>query len=96
MGRVMTGILGILLLGSAVWADTLSADPSNYKTVAGQLQPGDTLELAGGDYANGLTLRLHGTADNWITIRGPESGTPARFLGDTSVSRNPLRRETAE
>jgi len=81
----------LLVWASLAAADTVSADPSDYKSKLDQLGPGDVLELAGGDYGAGLTLRdLEGTEDDWITIRGPASGTPATFLGDPGQGRNTI------
>jgi len=84
MGRPFW-IPGLLVLAVAVAdaaAETVNADPSNYRSVLGSLEPGDTMVLAPGDYADGFTISgLHGTADNWITIRGPATGPVARILG---------------
>lgn len=72
----------LLICVVAARADTLDADPSNYKTVLGELAPGDTMVLAPGDYTQGFTISgVHGTENAWITIRGPASGAPARILG---------------
>lgn len=85
----VTLLLALLALAAPSWAATLSADPSNYKTVVPTLQPGDVLELAAGDYPGGLSIwGLNGTSDKWITIRGPASGPAAVFLGDPAQSRN--------
>jgi len=83
-GRVsrIAGLLALALFGIDAAAATVDADPSNYRSLLGTLQPGDTMVLSPGDYADGLSISgLHGTPDSWITIRGPETGTPARFLG---------------
>jgi len=77
-----SGLLALALLGADAAAATVEADPSNYRSLLGTLQPGDTMLLAAGDYADGFSISgLHGTADSWITIRGPETGPPARILG---------------
>ena len=47
----------------------LEADPTNVEEMLGQLKPGDTLELADGEYA-ALTLGLVGEEGAPITIRG--------------------------
>jgi hypothetical protein len=82
MSRAACSLAVLLLFSAAARADTLDADPSNYRTVMGQLAPGDTMQLAPGDYTDGFTISdLHGAEDAWIVIRGPASGTPARILG---------------
>lgn len=61
---------------------TLNANPGNLGAVVPTLAPGDLLQLAAGDYENGLFLHdLHGQAGNCILIQGPTTGPPARFLG---------------
>jgi hypothetical protein len=83
MRRAASSILiALLLLVGIARADTFDADPSNYLTVLDQLAPGDTMQLAPGDYASGFTISdVFGTEDAWIVIRGPASGPPARILG---------------
>ena len=70
-----------------LWAATASAaevpaDPSDYQAKLGALQPGDTLVLAAGEYPRLTIDGLHGTADAWIRITGPESGDPAIITSD--------------
>lgn len=61
-------------------ATTRTADPSTYASVVPTLQPGDTLDLAPGTYAGGLSIRnLNGSPGAWITIRGPAGGAPVVF-----------------
>lgn len=68
---------------SAAHAADLQADPSNYVMQLSKLQPGDTLHLAPGSYANQLNVsNLNGSAQAWITITGPDSGPPAIFTGN--------------
>ena len=63
-------------------ATDFAANPDNYLEVFTSLQAGDTLSLAGGTYTSGLDIHeLNGYAGNWITIRGPIVGEPARFIG---------------
>jgi hypothetical protein len=82
MIRAAVLALALLLVRSVARAETLDAGPSNYRTVVQQLGPGDTMQLAPGDYTDGFPLSgLFGTENAWITIRGPESGPPARILG---------------
>jgi MYXO-CTERM domain-containing protein len=71
---------GLLLAAPALAVD---ADPSTYTSVLPTLMPGDTLNLAAGDYTDGLNLTgLNGSDGAWITITGPTSGPPAVFLGN--------------
>jgi hypothetical protein len=63
-------------------AGELNADPSTYVSQVAQLQAGDTLHLAAGDYGVLVLSGLQGTAGSPITIAGPDSGPPARFLAN--------------
>jgi len=63
-------------------AETLTADPSNYRVSLRKLKPGDTLRLAPGTYSQLHVVRLNGTSDAWITITGPPSGPPAIIAGE--------------
>ncbi|MCB9896001.1 MAG: putative Ig domain-containing protein [Planctomycetes bacterium] len=75
-------ILLIALAAAPLTGATISATPSDYQTKLAALNPGDTLQLAGGTYANRLVINgLHGNSGAWITIEGPASGTPATFNG---------------
>ena len=63
-------------------ASTYVATPSNYRTLLDSLAPGDTLRLTAGSYTL-LTLQdLNGTPSSWITVTGPETGSPAVIKGD--------------
>lgn len=74
-------------------AAIIPADPSNYRSLIPTLQPGDTLELAAGDYPDGLPITdLEGTANDPIVITGPESGGPAVLLGNGSRNTVSIRR----
>jgi len=93
------GTLLFILLASSAFAETLApahggasinADPSDYQSKVNALQPGDTLVLAAGDYTDLLNIRLHGTENAWITIKGPDSGPKPRFLGHPSVCCNTI------
>lgn len=65
-------------------SQTISATPDNYRNRLNDLQPGDVLQLASGDYTRHLPLNnLNGTAGNCITIEGPDDGS-ARFLASSS------------
>ena len=84
LGPVLLGALCVGLVEDS-WARTLIADPNAsssspnyYRNLVGQLQPGDTLQLPAGTYPERLNLSdVQGRADAWITISGPESGSPA-------------------
>ena len=72
-----TASLFPVLASAAVY----NATPSTYVSMAGQLQAGDTLNLAAGMYG---TLNINGRNGNpsaWITITGPASGPPAILTG---------------
>jgi hypothetical protein len=47
-----------------------------------ELRPGDTLQLASGDYPHLTIAKLNGRPDAWITIAGPKEGAPARIVAD--------------
>ena len=60
---------------------TFSGSPQNYLEVLSGLQPGDTLQLAPGEYQRGLPVhRLVGTQQSPIVISGPDRGAPAVFI----------------
>src|SRR5690348_13811871 len=59
----------------------ISATPSNYKSLLGTLQAGDTLALAPGNYPLLHISGLRGTSSECIFITGPASGTPAVIQG---------------
>ncbi|MHC4958469.1 MAG: right-handed parallel beta-helix repeat-containing protein [Planctomycetota bacterium] len=73
----------LLLLGfSIAHADTISGDPTNYKSKISSLAPGDVLELAPGTYNDGFHLDgVNGTSANWITIRSQDPDDPAVIMG---------------
>lgn len=71
---------GFLVASPALAVD---ADPSTLAAVLPTLVPGDTLNLAAGDYTDGLNITgLNGSDGAWITITGPTSGPAAVFLGN--------------
>ena len=73
--------LGGLTTASATGAADIAADPTDYRTLFDTLQPGDTLALAPGDYADGLRITgVNGQADAPIVVQGPATGAPAVFL----------------
>ena len=80
----------VLALASAAWwwspsasAADVPADPSNYQTLLGTLQPGDTLVLAPGTYTRLTVDGIHGEPDAWITVTGPVDGEPAVVVGES-------------
>ncbi len=78
-----TTTLFFLIAPQSARAADYQADPSNYRDMLSQLQPGDTLHLAAGTYEHLLNItNLNGSQDAWITITGPESGDPAIFVAD--------------
>jgi hypothetical protein len=72
-------------------ARTLTAGPSDYLTLLGQLRPGDELRLTSGIYREGLALKaLHGAAEFPISIGGP-SDRSAIFVGQPGRNTIELR-----
>jgi hypothetical protein len=92
---MLLALLGGLLMAlssTPALADVLHADPRTYAAMVPRLRPGDTLVLAPGDYRDRLRLHgLHGTADAPIVIRGPATGTPARFIAQPRANTVTLR-----
>src|SRR6476661_8127014 len=64
-------------------ATVYNGTPSNYRTLLAGLQPGDTLNLAAGNYSLLPVSNLRGTPSAWITITGPATGSPARITGSS-------------
>jgi hypothetical protein len=63
----------LLALSAQTHAAVVNANPSTYRTLLSNLQPGDTLQLAAGTYTQGLPLDAKaGTASAPIVIRGPD------------------------
>jgi len=81
MRMMIQALLALLSLATLCTAAVIQADPSDYKSKLGQLQPGDILELAAGDYTQGLSLSVRGTAGAWITVRSADASDPAVILG---------------
>ena len=92
-------ILAILLLASlsVATAAEIQADQTDYQSKINNLQPGDTLVLAAGQYTGLMNLRdVYGTADNWITIKGPATGPRAVFLGNPVQCCNTIEIRSAQ
>ena len=84
--RVVAAAVGVFGFSSSAWADVIDADPSNYRTLLQQLEPGDTLALAPGTYTR-LTLQsLAGTAEAPIVIAGPTEGEPSIIVGESGFN----------
>lgn len=65
----------------------LHANPGNYRRTVADLEPGDWLQLAPGEYPRPLSLHhIRGTAEHPIVISGPAQGEPAVFLGRSGVN----------
>src|SRR5690349_150464 len=86
-GRVLflllAGMLAYIVSGCspASAAPTHKGTPSNYRGLLKGLKPGDHLQLAPGDYKEGLPVHhLHGTPDAPITISGASEKNPPAFL----------------
>lgn len=84
----------VLLLGLAAAlcaelaiSEEFDADPENFRMLIRNLQAGDTLNLAAGTYASGISIvNMHGTESEPITITGPMSGAPATFIANPSAN----------
>ncbi|HKO87464.1 MAG TPA: hypothetical protein VJU83_02990 [Burkholderiales bacterium] len=85
-------VLVSLLLTVALWPPhlaaankqgrVLDANPDNYRAMLRQLEPGDTLRLAEGEYRNGLPIhRRQGEPGRPLTIEGPAPPAKAIFVG---------------
>lgn len=78
--------------GPLAWEDCegggrmLDAGPDDYRDVLPTLEPGDTLQLAAGDYARGLPISVSGEEGACIVIEGPTSGARPRILGSDSFN----------
>jgi hypothetical protein len=71
----------LVALSPAAVAAVHHAGPSDYLARLRSLQPGDTLELAPGDYLNGLPVHgLVGSPGKPIVIRGASAKTAPRFI----------------
>ena len=83
LSRFVPAVLLVIAAGTAstLQARIIAAQPESYRALLASLKPGDTLQLAPGEYRNGLRLhRLSGTRDAPIVIRGPAQGEPAVFV----------------
>ncbi len=66
-------VFALLALSAQTHASVINANPANYRALLNNLQPGDTLQLASGTYADGLPLDAKaGSASAPIVIRGPD------------------------
>lgn len=70
--------------GGAPTGRVLRATPADYARLLPTLRAGDTLTLAAGDYLSGMTFDgVNGAPGRPITVEGPASGAPARFLASS-------------
>jgi hypothetical protein len=66
---------------------TIQANPSTYKNLLTTLQPGDRLLLAPGTYTQQLRIgNKNGQPGKCIVIEGPETGSPALFMGSDTFN----------
>ena len=87
--KAPAGALAIVLLmvPALVGARTIQASPANYRERMQLLDPGDTLQLSPGIYANGLPIHeMQGRKDQAITITGPQDEGEARFIARPGVN----------
>jgi hypothetical protein len=70
-------LLCLLSISIPLCAVTYQANPTNYRSQLALLRPGDTLVLASGTYSFLNVTGLNGAPSAWITITGPNSGSPA-------------------
>lgn len=79
MSRLTIPLAALLLslASTSALAGVVNATPDDYRAKLTALKPGDTLALAGGIYPLLPLNNLQGTGNAWITIQGPETGTPA-------------------
>jgi hypothetical protein len=82
--------VGLVLLALSMTASAaateISAGPSNYRKIISSLKAGDTLNLKPGRYVRLTIAGLNGTADAWITIKGPTLGQPALITGESGYN----------
>src|SRR5579862_6536994 len=74
-------IVALLYAAQPGAAAVIDANPSTYRALLRDLKPGDTLNLAPGNYTRLPITDVNGTPDAWITITGPKTGAPAVILG---------------
>jgi hypothetical protein len=73
------GVLALALsLPAPAWSTLYQGTPSNYRSLADQLQAGDTLMLAAGAYQPLRVYGRNGTPSAWIVIRG--TGNPSQTV----------------
>lgn len=60
----------------------VQADPASYRALLASLRPGDTLSLAGGEYARLKIANLRGAPGRCITVTGPAGHRRAVILGE--------------
>jgi hypothetical protein len=88
-------ILNILLICVCynIYATNYNGNPSSYQSFISQLQAGDTLFLAAGNYTGRMNLDdIVGTETAPIVIQGPEGTNSAVFLGNACCNTISLER----
>jgi len=80
---VAAALVSFLSITRPATAAEVSANPSNYRKLMSALKAGDTLELAPGRYPPLAINGLNGTANAWITIKGPALGMPVVITGES-------------
>jgi hypothetical protein len=80
--RLAAGLMLALVLAFPLRAErVIDAGPADYRERVARLEPGDVLQLASGEYRDGLQIhRLSGLPQAPIVIQGPANGKPALFL----------------
>jgi hypothetical protein len=81
---VVIALVGALVLkcpATLAAGRVFNASANDYLELLKKLQPGDTLQLAAGEYRRGLPIHhMRGTSALPIVIRGPEGAKPAVFV----------------
>lgn len=79
-------LIVISFLPEAALSNTINANPSNYLSLITNLNPGDTLLLAAGNYYGLPIFNVNGAPTNPITVSGPEAGDRPVILGRSGTN----------
>ena len=72
---VMLALLSVYTVGPARATDLYANPGDNIRSIILNMDPGDTLHLAAGDYVTNLRMtNQNGDPDNWHVVRGPDVG----------------------
>ena len=74
----------VICVSFPLHATVYNATPADYKSLLLNLKPGDTLNLASGNYPFLSISGLNGSPSAWITITGPASGSPATIYANST------------